>query len=132
MEKEKRMGHVYARIGVAPEKETDFRYYTGLVDTGATLTVLPSRVAREAGIDKGKAERVMAANGMITLYAGRAELRIGDKSIPASVWISDEMEEVVIGVTTLELLGLGVAPKKERLIKKQLIFYSVLASAATR
>ncbi len=120
------MGHVYVRIGLGCLTGDKFRYYTGLIDTGATKTVLPSGIAKELGIEKGAARSVMTGNGPAAVYEGTARLEIEGSGIVSPIWISDQVHEVVIGVTTLELMGLAVDPREGKLKKGEFLFYKAV------
>ena len=47
-----------------------------LVDTGATSTALPLRLAREAGLAEGAPQRSATAGGLADGHASRADLRL--------------------------------------------------------
>lgn len=84
---------------------TDVRF---LVDTGASMVVVPEGIARRIGLRKGKAMNFRTGGGLVTHYATELEtLRIGRIQIsdtPAA--INPEMKEefVLLGMSALSLL----------------------------
>ena len=86
-----------------------------LVDTGATFTVIPGDLAEELGIPKLGTESVKLANGMaMEAEAGIVHVKIKEREAPTTVLIMD-CEEPLLGVETLETLGLKVNPETEKL-----------------
>ena len=104
------MGHVHADLTITWEaKEATIKRL--LVDTGATFTVLPKDVlenigapksARKFSLELGNGEKVEAE--VYALWA-----RIDDREGPA-IALTFEGAKSVIGVQTLESLGLRVNP----------------------
>lgn len=125
MEKEKKMGFVHIRVGISKLNEQNFKYYYAMVDTGATLTVIPSKIAEENGIKREEAKRVLTGSGTAIMYEGRVDIEINGERLPQRIWISDSMERILIGVTTLEQLGLSVDPKKGTLRKEEFLLYAL-------
>ncbi len=121
---EERMGHVHVKVGIASVTGGTFRYYTALIDTGATKTILPASIAKELGIEKGEAMSVMTGNGPVTLYESLARMKIEGINADSPIWISDQMQQVIVGVLTLESAGLSVDPKNKKLKKEELLFYA--------
>jgi clan AA aspartic protease len=90
--------------------------FRALVDTGATYTVVPRRVAEELGITStGKRVKVVTAKGKAVPEEGIAVIRLMGEGRTNVVLISDEIEQLLIGVTTLESFGLRVDPITGRL-----------------
>lgn len=84
---------------------TDVRF---LVDTGASMVVVPEAIASRIGLRKGKAMNFRTGGGLVTHYATELDtLRIGRIQIsdtPAA--INPEMKEefVLLGMSALSLL----------------------------
>ena len=86
-----------------------------LVDTRAIFTVVPPRLARALGMKGQRSVSVRLADGRrVRLTADVAVVRIDDREAPATVLIG-EVEEPILGVETLEALGLVVDPRRKRL-----------------
>ena len=107
------MGHVYQRVMVSAEKAVTVRM---LVDTGATFSVIPEALARAVGVKRlRRSVAITLADGRrVKLDAGTAIFRIGDREAPATILVGD-VAEPILGVETLEALGLTVDPRKRRL-----------------
>ena len=110
---EERMGHVHQRITLSAEKAVTVRM---LVDTGATFSVIPEALARAVGVKRlRRSVAITLADGRrVKLDAGTAIFRIGDREAPATILVGD-VAEPILGVETLEALGLTVDPRKRRL-----------------
>ena len=112
---------VRARIG-----DPDRKRITGveaLVDTGATLTVIPKQLARELGLEATGRVPVMTAGGRIELERTRIWIELEGKEDIVSAVISDIIDKVLIGVTTLETLGLQVDPVTGKLKEWVILLY---------
>ncbi len=107
------MGHVHQRVKVSAEKAVTVRM---LVDTGATFSVIPEALAGAVGIKRlRRSVRVSLADGRwVRLDAGTAIFRIGAREAPATILVGD-VAEPILGVETLEALGLTVDSRKRRL-----------------
>jgi clan AA aspartic protease (TIGR02281 family) len=75
-----------------------------LIDTGATTTAIPSKLAKEAKLPIGESGMVSTANGLAEVHETEIkELKLGNaiiKNTEAS--ISDNLDEVLIGMTALK------------------------------
>ena len=107
------MGHIHQRVTLSAEKSVTVRM---LVDTGATFSVIPETLARAVGITRlRRSVAVTLADGRrVKLDAGTAIFRIGGREAPATILVGD-VAEPILGVETLEALGLTVDPRKRRL-----------------
>ena len=86
-----------------------------LVDTGAAFTVIPKDLAERLDIPKLREGGVKLANGMeMETEAGVVHVKIDAREAPSTVLIMD-CEEPLLGVETLETLGLKVNPETEKL-----------------
>ena len=107
------MGHVHHSVKMSAEKATTVRM---LVDTGATFSVIPDALARAIGVKRlRRSVTITLADGRrVKLDAGTAIFRIGEREAPATILVGDVVEPI-LGVETLEALGLTVDPRKGRL-----------------
>jgi len=88
---------------------------TALVDTGASLTVIPRHVAKQLGLVPFRIVSTELADGRTKrMPVGQAMVRIDGRSAPASVLISTGTE-VLLGAEAMELLDITVDPKRRRL-----------------
>jgi predicted aspartyl protease len=99
---------VEVRAVLGDETRAKVRAVRALVDTGATLTVIPGQLAGELGVKPHAQARVETGAGEI---------------VP--VLIPDMIDRVLIGVTTLEALGLEVDPVTGTLRRAALPLYSL-------
>jgi len=102
------MGHVYQEVKVTAKKSKTVRMF---VDTGATFSVLPPALATEIGVVcLAKPYRVrLAAGHSVKMSPGLAIFRINGRETPSTVLIG-KVDEPILGVETLEALGLAVDP----------------------
>ena len=107
------MGHIYQKVRLRGEKTITARM---LVDTGATYSVIPPRLARTLGIKRPRRSvRVTLADGRrVRLGADVAVVKIDGREAPTTVLVGD-VDEPILGVEALEALGLVVDPAKKRL-----------------
>lgn len=106
------MGHVFVDVyleGTQKEEKV-----TMLVDTGATLSAIPKDLADRLGVPRLNPRRVQLADGKeLTVEAGVVHVRIDGREAPTTVLILGN--EPLLGVETLETLGLKVNPQKREL-----------------
>jgi len=117
------VGHVEVKV-VLSNPETGARAdEIGLVDTGATLTVLPRKLADVLRLPIRTRSKAMTAGGAISIDLSDISVEIEGKSGTVRVAISDVIDRVLIGVTTLETLGLMVDPVTSRLKESYYLLY---------
>ncbi|MGQ9469615.1 MAG: retroviral-like aspartic protease family protein [Nitrososphaerales archaeon] len=82
-----------------------------LVDTGATYTTIQEDLAEKLGVLKfpRKAKTTLADGTEISVEAGIAWIELKDRNAPITTLIM-ECKEPLLGVETLEALGLKVNP----------------------
>lgn len=108
------MGHILQDVELSATKTVSVRM---LVDTGATFSVIPDGLARAVGIQRlRRSVPIVLADGRrIRLRAATAFFRIGKREAPATVLVGDVVEPI-LGVETLEALGLTVDSRKGKLL----------------
>ncbi len=82
-----------------------------LVDSGATYTLLPRNVWQAIGLQPEKALKFVLADGSVVernVSECRISLPQGERSTP--VLLGEEKDEALLGVVTLEELGLVLNP----------------------
>lgn len=88
-----------------------------LVDTGATLTVVPAGILRRLGVSPTRPWQVTMADGHTAEWdAGEARATIHDRSVPTLVLFGEDGTDALLGAYTLEGLHLAVDPYEQRLI----------------
>ena len=107
------MGHVYVDATIRGRRAARVRF---LVDTGATFSLISPELARRVGIEASPVrDRVRLATGrMVRLRTAVVGIRIDGRETAATFWIGP-CDEPLLGVETLEALGLAVDPARARL-----------------
>jgi clan AA aspartic protease len=119
------MGHIWVNVKVGCEDASRIIETRALVDTGATLTVIPESVARELGLKVTGKSKVETGMGIIEMNRSRAYVEIMGRSDVVPVLISNIIDKVLIGVTTLEILELEVDPLTGKLKERTLLLYTL-------
>lgn len=102
------MGHVFTQAYVEGLKSGE--NVRMLVDTGATLAVIPRDLGERLGVPTLKPRKVKLADGEeVEAEAGVVHITINGREAPTTVLIIGE--EPLLGVETLEILGLKVNPQ---------------------
>lgn len=117
------MGHSWVNIEVSDLDRKHSGKVKALVDTGASLTTLPEKLADELEIKATSQEQVATGAGIITISRGEAWIKVDGKEGPFSVWISDIIDKVLLGVIVLESLGFTVDPTTGKLEERPLLLY---------
>jgi clan AA aspartic protease len=86
-----------------------------LVDTGATLTVVPRRIAEELQLPVIGRRRVATAKGTVELDECVGVVEVMGRKAYVHMLVSNDVDIVLIGATTLETLGLQVDPTTGKL-----------------
>lgn len=73
------MGHSYVEIEVSSLERKKFSKLKALVDTEASLTAPPEKIAKEIGIEPVSEERVMTGAGMVKVKRERAWIKLKDR-----------------------------------------------------
>ena len=107
------MGHVHQTVRLRAEKTVTLKM---LVDSGATFTVIPPSVARAIGIRRPRRwVKVSLADGRhVRLGADVAIVQVDGREVPATILVG-KVDEPILGVETLEALGLVVDARRKRL-----------------
>jgi len=117
------MGHSWVYIEVSNLERKNTKKVKALVDTGASLTTLPKKIADELGIKSTRQEQVSTGAGIIKVSRGEAWIKVNGKEGPFSIWISEIIDKVLLGVIVLESLGFKVDPTTGKLEERPLLLY---------
>ena len=117
------MGYSWTDIEISDLEKKHSRKVKALVDTGASLTTLPERIAEELGIKPTTQEQVSTRAGMVKISRGRAWIKLKGKEDAFPIWISDVIDKVLLGVVVLESFGLTVDPTTGTLEERPLLLY---------
>lgn len=107
------MGHIHQKVRIRATKSATIEM---LVDTGATFSAIPPRLARKLGIKRPRrtVEVRLADGRRVRLGADVAVIEIDGRQAPATILVGN-VDEPTLGVEALEALGLAVDPKKKQL-----------------
>jgi len=106
------MGYVKVKVTVSNIHKPDLKSELDLlVDTGAIYTVLSRERLLELGVEPRDKRRFRTADGrVIERDVGAVEIEIKGHSTYSIVILGEPSDTEVLGVTTLEELGLQVDP----------------------
>ena len=105
----------------APRKKERLDF---LVDSGAIFSVVPAAVLRKLGIKPREKQEFRLANGeKIVRKKGTAVFRYNGRSGAADVIFGEKGDATLLGVFTLESLGLALDPLKRELREIPMILY---------
>jgi len=94
-----------------------------LIDTGASLAVIPRKLAEELDIKIEGEDEVIIDARIIKIKRGKAWISLEGREGIFFVWISDIIDKVLIGVIVLETFGLEVDTITGKLKKRPLLLY---------
>jgi clan AA aspartic protease len=106
------LGYVRVKASIAnPTDSTRRIELECLVDTGAIYTMLPKDLLRKIGVGTSGSRRFKLANGKVEEYeVGEARVEVEKTAATSLIVFGPENATPLLGVTTLELLGLQVDP----------------------
>jgi len=117
------LGHIWVKVKLGDPEKRKVVEVEALVDTGATLTVIPRKLAEQLSLKiTGKTVAETCA-GKLVLDRTRIWIEIEGKEETVPALISDIIDKVLIGVTTLEVLGLKVDPLTGKLVEWTILLY---------
>jgi len=108
----------YVRVRGTVSNSSDHSLKTELefiVDTGAIYTVIPKSVAEKLKLGELGKRKFKTGGGVIELPVSEAYVSIDGDGVTSLVAIGSEDMPTLLGVTTLELLGLQVDPVNGKL-----------------
>ena len=89
-----------------------------LVDSGATFTVLPKKIVDILKINPIRKEKFELANGWeIVRRVGYCMVKYKDIEVPTQVILGEDDDSALLGVLTLEEMGLTLHPLSRKLDK---------------
>lgn len=102
-----------------PEKKVRVNF---MVDTGAAYTVLPYEFVKRLGLKAVKVQEFGLADGtVVKRKLSYAMVEINGQKSPSTVVLGEKNDSPLIGVITLENMGLMVDPFKRKLIPMRLM-----------
>lgn len=102
-----------------PKKKVSVNF---MVDTGAAYTVLPYEFVKKLGLKSKKVQEFSLADGTIVKRnLSHAMVNINGQDSPSTVVLGEKNDSALIGVITLEGMGLMVDPFNRKLIPMKLM-----------
>ena len=86
-----------------------------LVDSGATLSVLPAEMLERLGIRRVGRRRLQGFGGVVTRDVGTVDLRYDGIQSGVTAIFGDAGDPPIMGVTALETMGFELDPVRGRL-----------------
>ena len=97
------------------------RTLNGLVDTGASYTVIPEHILDELGIPRDEIELFSLADGSVQeLAMGRAEMQLDGRIRDVYVVFGTSREKILLGAMALDAFALAADAKNHRLVRAEL------------
>ncbi len=119
------MGHVEVDVVMTSPEGVSVNT-KALVDTGATLTVIPDRIAKRLKLRlAGEKVKVATAKGSDQLDLTHVTLEIDGKKRILPALVSRHIDRVLLGVIALEAMQLRVNPITEKLEEYSALLYRV-------
>lgn len=110
-----------------PERRADgVEVEEALVDTGATWTTIPRALAHKLRLQVTGPMAVKTAAGPQRLDQSYAYIELAGKTMVTPLLISDTLETTLIGVITLEAMGLAVDPGTGSLREPEVFLLSAM------
>jgi len=130
----KSIGHVRVRGVIANPLDRNLKQELEfIVDTGAIYTVIPQSVAQKQQLQEVDTRRFKPASGEVVEYpVSEAYITIQGKGVTSVVALAAEKTPILLGVTTLELLGPQVDPATGRLTPLELMILQENTSTTTQ
>ena len=100
---------------------TESRQLNGLVDTGASYTMVPESILDELGVEREDAESFRLADGSRReLFIGRVNMDLQGRTRNVYVIFGSDNNNVLLGAMALEAFALAADAKHRRLIPAEL------------
>ena len=117
------MSHVRVKVRLGhPDRPNQMvEVADALVDTGASFTTVPRGMANNLGLSSYRIRSATTAAGPIQVDESYALFDYDGHKAVTPIWVSDTYDGVLIGVFTLEALGLAVDPSSGKLIDTEML-----------
>ena len=122
LEKAVDSGSVHVNVGLSnPSEPGRAEEVRVLVDTGATLSVLPSGLLDHLGIQRTSQRRLRGFGGVITRDTGTVNMTYDGEVAGVTAVFGEDNDPTVMGVTALESLGFNVNPVAGELTRVEML-----------
>lgn len=104
-----------------------------LVDTGATIPVVPEEVLNSLHIKPIDKDRFELASGKSKVFKlGEVIIKLNKKSGTFKVAFGAKKSQPLLGLVVLETLGFRVDPVSRKLVKRRLMMYTIFLTIKKR
>ena len=111
------MGAFGATFEIANLAGEQFTGITALVDTGSTYTAIPANLLVQLGVEvEGRCRFELAENTVVEYPVGQVRMRLEGQELVVLAVFTAEDADPLLGVTALEIFGLGADPVNQRLM----------------
>ena len=115
------VGTFYADFTLLSRDRSRSRTLNGLVDTGASYTMVPASILEDLGIERFDTRTFSLADGSRRRFSlGWVEMELEGRIRPVDIIFGDEGVKVLLGAMTLEAFALAADAKNGRLIPGEL------------
>jgi aspartyl protease family protein len=104
------MGHVWVDVVIRSPDMGKSMSLKALVDTGATLTVVPRKIVKELNLLLIGKRVATTAKGVAEFDEYLGVIEIMGRKAYSHMLVSDEINVVLIGTVALEILGFEIDP----------------------
>ena len=116
------MGFIHVNVNIAnPARPDVSESVRVLVDTGATLSILPEDMLDSLGVRRIQKRRFRGFGGTVIRDIGNVNMTYEDAESGVTVVFGAEDDPAVMGVTALETLGFEVDTVDEKLNRVDLL-----------
>ncbi|MEW6557285.1 MAG: clan AA aspartic protease [Elusimicrobiota bacterium] len=120
------MGEVFVKTKLINPVTRRTKEIKFLVDTGATISIVPEEILRSLHIKPIDKDNFELADGKTKVFKfGEATIKLNGKSRTFTVAFGARKSQPLLGLVVLETLGLKVDPVSGKLIKRHLMMYRV-------
>ncbi len=110
------MGFIHVDVDVSNPNDPDtVESVRALVDTGATLSIMPTSVLERLGIRRLERRRFLGFGGAVARDIGNVDMRCEDAVAGVTVVFGVGDDPPILGVAALEVLGFEVDPVNGKL-----------------
>lgn len=123
------MGTFYVTIQVADRFRERYVNVDAMVDTGSTYTSLPESVLDALGIEREETDVFeLADNRLVEYDMGETRVRLEGRELTVPVVFAPDDATPTVGKITLAILGLGVDPVEQKLVRVTALRKPICAS----
>ena len=115
------VGTFYVDFVIWNQGRTQSRTLNGLVDTGASYSLIPASILEELGIERAEPRMFSLADGSTQeLSIGFAEMELEGRVCPVHLVFGLDSNKILLGAMALEAFALAADAKNRRLIPAEL------------